>query len=463
MRIERLLLKNIGPFVFASLDFYSDGDSTCPVVLVTGENGTGKSIVLDAIRGLFGKKYCRLERNIARRGTDHDAGSSKIYGLFFTENEKIPIESTDIYDDQIKSRRAPLEWTWPKSHEVDRSSGFLHVEAGRVRIEGASPAKDSSTEERKNGTLQYFSSVAQEMEKGGRCPNWVVDYWSSVPTGGTYKVDALRAPDHKSFLTGSLQGAKMAADVVQLMCHFDYLRDSRDPNEKDTGEKLYGILEKIVEKSLLEGGKLSHISRSNYRPLVVQNGVEVALENLSSGNAYLISNMVALLSKMYSVHILRKKPLEELCRTPGLLLIDEAENQLHPKWQKRFIPTVLEIFPNLQIIATTHSPFIVSSVSNAKLFVCKAKKNHCTISDETALYSNKPVDEILMSPLFEETQPFNEKISRLVKERKKAVEDGDVEAREKIEEELIAANPEYFNYFDMDKLIANLRAGDMDK
>ena len=69
--------------------------------------------------------------------------------------------------------------------------------------------------------------------------------------------------------------------------------------------------------------------------------------------------MVSMLGKMYAVNVLNSKPLEELCQAPGLLLIDEAENHLHPKWQKTFINNILTVFPNLQIILTTHSPSLL--------------------------------------------------------------------------------------------------------
>lgn len=44
----------------------------------------------------------------------------------------------------------------------------------------------------------------------------------------------------------------------------------------------------------------------------------------------------------------------------AILLIDEIENHLHPTWQRRVIPALLEHFPGLQIFATTHSPFVVA-------------------------------------------------------------------------------------------------------
>ena len=47
---------------------------------------------------------------------------------------------------------------------------------------------------------------------------------------------------------------------------------------------------------------------------------------------------------------------------PAILLIDEIENHLHPTWQRRVIPAIRKHFPNVQIFATTHSPFVVAGL-----------------------------------------------------------------------------------------------------
>ena len=47
---------------------------------------------------------------------------------------------------------------------------------------------------------------------------------------------------------------------------------------------------------------------------------------------------------------------------PAILLIDEVENHLHPVWQRRVIPRLLDHFPGLQIFATTHSPFVLAGL-----------------------------------------------------------------------------------------------------
>ena len=52
---------------------------------------------------------------------------------------------------------------------------------------------------------------------------------------------------------------------------------------------------------------------------------------------------------------------------PAILLIDEMENHLHPTWQRRVIPALLEHFPGLQIFATTHSPFVVAGLRSGQV------------------------------------------------------------------------------------------------
>ena len=56
---------------------------------------------------------------------------------------------------------------------------------------------------------------------------------------------------------------------------------------------------------------------------------------------------------------------------PAIILIDEIENHLHPTWQRRVIPALLEHFPGLQIFATTHSPFVVAGLKAGQVHLLK--------------------------------------------------------------------------------------------
>lgn len=52
----------------------------------------------------------------------------------------------------------------------------------------------------------------------------------------------------------------------------------------------------------------------------------------------------------------------------GIVLIDELETHLHIELQKKILPFLTEFFPGLQFIVTTHSPYILNSISNAKAY-----------------------------------------------------------------------------------------------
>ncbi|MBK9032152.1 MAG: AAA family ATPase [Myxococcales bacterium] len=53
--------------------------------------------------------------------------------------------------------------------------------------------------------------------------------------------------------------------------------------------------------------------------------------------------------------------------TAGIVLIDEIELHLHPKWQRSVIPSLRRAFPRMQFIATTHSPQVVSTVERGQV------------------------------------------------------------------------------------------------
>ncbi len=54
---------------------------------------------------------------------------------------------------------------------------------------------------------------------------------------------------------------------------------------------------------------------------------------------------------------------------PGIILIDEIEQHLHPAWQRTIIPNLRRTFPNIQFILTTHSPQVLSTLKKENVFI----------------------------------------------------------------------------------------------
>lgn len=59
--------------------------------------------------------------------------------------------------------------------------------------------------------------------------------------------------------------------------------------------------------------------------------------------------------------------LDVLNETPGVVLVDELDLHLHPRWQRRIIDDLRRLFPKVQFIVTTHSPFIIQTLQEDEL------------------------------------------------------------------------------------------------
>lgn len=73
----------------------------------------------------------------------------------------------------------------------------------------------------------------------------------------------------------------------------------------------------------------------------------------------------------------------------GIVLIDEIETHLHIELQKKILPFLTDFFPKIQFIVTTHSPFVISSVSNA--VVCDLEKR--IVTEDLSGYSYEAIVE----------------------------------------------------------------------
>jgi len=80
-------------------------------------------------------------------------------------------------------------------------------------------------------------------------------------------------------------------------------------------------------------------------------------------------NIIGIVSDIaYRMAILNPKlGLDVIEKTSGVVLIDEIDLHLHPKWQKEIVNILTTLFPKVQFIATTHSPFIIQSQKNKSI------------------------------------------------------------------------------------------------
>ncbi len=132
------------------------------------------------------------------------------------------------------------------------------------------------------------------------------------------------------------------------------------------------------------------VRRNPLRMEVEKNGKPLTVNQLSDGEKCLMALVGDLARRMSIANPARENPLEG----EGVILIDEIDLHLHPKWQRMIIPKLLEVFPNAQFIISTHSPHVITQVQPESLFLLKQTDSGMVAEQPTESYG-KSVERIL--------------------------------------------------------------------
>ena len=88
----------------------------------------------------------------------------------------------------------------------------------------------------------------------------------------------------------------------------------------------------------------------------------------SKSPAFLSDGYSAILQIIGDLILRAEKNNQKNYELQGIVLIDEIETHLHIALQKNILPLLTAFFPKIQFIVTTHSPFVLNSISNAVIY-----------------------------------------------------------------------------------------------
>ena len=122
----------------------------------------------------------------------------------------------------------------------------------------------------------------------------------------------------------------------------------------------------------------------------------VPLSGLSLGYQTTLTWIVDLALRLYERYIKSNDPLSE----PGIVLIDNIDLHLHPRWQRRLMDDLSRFFPAIQFVASAHSPLIVQAAQRANLVILRESEGQVVIDDGPQSVNTWRADQILASDLF---------------------------------------------------------------
>jgi len=124
------------------------------------------------------------------------------------------------------------------------------------------------------------------------------------------------------------------------------------------------LMQVALEECLEDFQRLAFMAKEGQLVIFFRNGRRLPFNQLSDGQRTLFAMIGDMVRRAVLLNPqLGDKVLEE---TPGVVLIDELDLHLHPKWQRRIIEDLRRTFPKIQFIATTHSPFLIQSLRSGE-------------------------------------------------------------------------------------------------
>jgi predicted ATP-binding protein involved in virulence len=132
------------------------------------------------------------------------------------------------------------------------------------------------------------------------------------------------------------------------------------------------------------------VRRNPLRMEVEKNGKTLQVNQLSDGEKCLMAIVGDIARRLAIANPKLKNPLEG----EGIILIDEIDLHLHPKWQRVVVSQLNNVFKNCQFIISTHSPHVVTHVKKENLFLISSKGNDLKVIKPQESYG-KTIERIL--------------------------------------------------------------------
>lgn len=337
MYLERISINNFKAVKSMEIEF------TPGVNLLIGDNGVGKTSVLEAIAVVLSGMLKGMNGVPTKNILQND--------IHFVLEEKGDASSGIRYDTPVEIagilKTGDLSFQWKRIRtDENRNAGTKMEDDGIVKW-----MQRNSNEPDTLLPLLCFQSDARvwQMHRG--------DFGKELKK---------KLNDRRCGYIGCLD---YSLDIkgIQAWC----LKMELNAFQKKHEIREYEAFKKIVSVFMKRISQLTSIPKISYstqlEQLVYQEGETVLpISDLSAGYQSLLWMVMNL---AYRLALLNPEKAENLGDTAGIVLIDEIDMHLHPKWQWNIVNALEETFPNIQFILATHSPIVISSCKNEQLIM----------------------------------------------------------------------------------------------
>ena len=326
MRVTSLKLANVRAIKAAEFQFRPG------INLVVGVNGVGKTSVLDSLVACL-PAFVK-EANKVRSSFEPLASADIRVGA-----NAMTVECGGLID----SAEYP--------YVIHRPREAIAPQKGKAGM----PREEVHDTHRWDGFLGMVPKPVASIKSGGR-PLAVL--FSTVRATPSRK-----APRSKTDAAGGIRAAFPAAFKnrgleIGEIAHWMRVQEALRPHRLAAGRALNAFEDAVVR--FLPGYAHLRPDDGEHPRLLVDRGTStVSVRRMSDGERGVLALVLDLTRRLVQANPELNDPIAE---SEAVVLIDELDLHLHPKWQRQIVGKLTTTFPRCQFIATSHSPQVVASV-----------------------------------------------------------------------------------------------------
>jgi predicted ATP-binding protein involved in virulence len=342
MRIDWLEIENFKRFVRQRFDLHRQ------FTLLVGDNGAGKTSVLDALAVAL--------------GLWHKAAPGSGWRNILTEEirlEPVPAGDRTRFEPKLPTRIKTAGsigsvegLTWAR---LIRQGGTrtTNAEAKRAETAISELVQQADRQEAELPVLAYYGAGRAWLPSNKR-PSGPIDLRKSRRFDAYYNCLDTRIRDRE--------------------LNEWFLFEAAAANGHGEGRPGLRAVKRAVLEAIPEADDLWY--ESDRKEVVLSiGGFAQPFYNLSAGQRMMLALAadIAIKAVTLNSHLLgpgqpgADDPTEVLRRSPGVVLIDELDVHLHPRWQRRVATDLKRIFPVIQFVCTSHSPQVIGELSREEI------------------------------------------------------------------------------------------------
>lgn len=384
--IKNLQLKNIRTFGEVELNFELI-DGTLPQwTIILGDNGIGKSTLLQCVgwmKPLFIYEKDNEISNYVPGPFITDEQNDRFIGLVrknceaYKEGSKIA--ATFQSNKELKSAKVSTK------NDICQTSVEIDINENEQLLDvrfGLDTTKGNNFYN--NEVLIYAYSASRTLGKINIAEADLEDMIPGFIDEKTVLYDAQQ-------ILHTINYASLGAEGAEKKRYEDYFIKVKQmlisllPEVNDIDD-IYVPTPRLVNNRIKEGEVL----------ITTKHGKKIPLSDFSLGYKTAISWSVDLSWRLFNKYPESTNALEE----PAIVIIDELDLHLHPKWQTEIIENLSNHFPKIQFVVTAHSPLMVQPSTNINYAVLKFARNCVDIINEPVDIDGWRFDQILTSEFF---------------------------------------------------------------